>query len=182
MQRLGSVLLTANLALCLPAAPASATVIAPLDLAALVDHADRVALVEVESSAAHWTSDHSAIYTDVTVRVLQPLKGVLRAGDHLVVRREGGELDGLGMLVSGAARFAVGEQAVVFLEKRGAATWTVGMAQGRLPVTTVAGRRVAVRDVAGLSYTGGAPPEPAVRPLEELLSAIAARVRAGQTR
>ncbi len=165
-------------ALLLVGAPAGATVVAPLDLAGLTDHAETIVVGRVEAQSARWTSDKSAIYTAVSERVAQPLKGGARAGDLVTLRREGGEVGGMGMLVSGAARFSVGEEVVVFLERRGAALWTVGMAQGKLHVAVVDGRKVAFRDVAGLGFVTRPPPEPASRPLDELVSAVRARVRA----
>jgi hypothetical protein len=113
---------------------AQATVLVPMDTAELTARADRVILGVVESQAAHWTSDHQAIYTDVTVRVTQSYKGGAAPGERVVVRREGGSLDGLGMRVFGAAQFAVGEEVVVFTEKRAGIAYTVGMTQGKLHV------------------------------------------------
>ena len=109
-----------------------------LDMKALVNRADRVLYGVVESSATHWTSDHDAIYTDVTVRVQRSYKGAVNPGETVVVRREGGNLDGVGMKVFGAAAFTVGEEVVVFMEKRGNASYVVGMAQGKLRVATAA--------------------------------------------
>ncbi len=69
---------------------------------------------------------------------------------------------------------------MLFLERRGAALWTVGMAQGKLRVETVDGRRMAYHYVAGLE---GAANEPAVRPLADIARAVAAEVRrAGERR
>ena len=40
---------------------------------------------------------------DVTVRVQRSYKGGIKVGDTVVVRREGGTVDGIGMKVFGAA-------------------------------------------------------------------------------
>jgi hypothetical protein len=137
------------------AAVARATVLLPLDTEALATRADRVVLGVVESQQAHWTSDHQAIYTDVTVRVTRSYKGALATGARLVVRREGGNLDGVGMRVFGAAEFAVGEEVLLFVETRGSASYTVGMTQGKLHVTTGDDgvKRVAA-DVSAVSFVG----------------------------
>lgn len=118
------------------AAVAHATVLVPLDTRALTERADRVVLGTVESQVSRWTDDHQAIYTDVTFRVSKSYKGALKPGDTVVVRREGGVVDGIGMRVYGAASFVAGEEAVVFLENRGGAAYTVGMTQGKLRVST----------------------------------------------
>jgi hypothetical protein len=115
---------------------ARATVLVPLDTKALTARADRVVLGTVESQAARWTDDHQAIFTDVTIRVTRAYKGALKPGERVVVRREGGVIDGIGMRVFGAASFSVGEEVVVFLETRGGAPYTVGMTQGKLRVVT----------------------------------------------
>jgi hypothetical protein len=116
------------------ATAARATVLMPLDTAALTQRADRVVLGTVESSQAHWSADHKSIYTDVTLRVTQVYKGDASVGGTVVVRREGGSIDGVGMRVFGAASFSLGEEVVVFMETRGVASYTVGMTQGKLRV------------------------------------------------
>ena len=113
---------------------AHATVLVPLDTRALTERAERVVLGTVESQVARWTDDHEVIYTDVTIRVTRAYKGAVKPGERVVVRREGGVVDGMGMRVYGAASFTVGEEVVVFLETRGNAMWTVGMTQGKLRV------------------------------------------------
>jgi hypothetical protein len=165
--------------LLLFAGAARATMIVPFDLGGLVDQASDVVVARVEARASRWSSDKRAIYTEVTLRVEHALKGTSREGDAVTVRTEGGSVDGIGMRVQGAAYFTVGEEVVAFLERRGAALWTVGMAQGKMRVMATNSRRVAVRDVGGLSFTERTPrpaPEPNVRPLDELLAAIADRV------
>jgi hypothetical protein len=113
---------------------AHATVLVPLDTKALTERAERIVLGTVESQVARWSDDHQAIYTDVTIRVTRVYKGAAKPGERVVVRREGGALDGVGMRVYGAANFTVGEEVVVFMETRGNAAWTVGMTQGKLRV------------------------------------------------
>jgi hypothetical protein len=115
---------------------AHATVLVPLDTKALTARASSVVLGTVESQVARWTDDRQAIFTDVTIRVTRAYKGTVKPGERVVVRREGGVIDGVGMRVFGAASFSVGEEVVVFLEMRGGAPYTVGMTQGKLRVFT----------------------------------------------
>jgi len=164
------------LVLSLTASAARASVVVPLALDELVDASEHVALVRVEYQAARWSTDHSVIYTDVTLRVLQPMKGGAPAGSLLTVRREGGVVGNIGMRVAGAAGFEEGEEAVVFLERRGAALYTVGLAQGKMRVATVGGARVALRATPGLVYLRAQPVvEPTVRSLDELTARVVAR-------
>jgi hypothetical protein len=116
--------------------PARATVLVPLDTQGLTERSDRVVLGIVEAQESRWSNDHSVIFTEAKVRVTKVYKGAAQPGDVVVVRREGGSAGGIGMRVFGAANFTVGEEVIVFLEQRGVATWTVGMAQGKLNVVT----------------------------------------------
>lgn len=152
--------------------------IVPLSLDELIDGAERVAVVRVEGQQARWSADHSLIYTEVTVRIVEPLKGEGAAGEVLTLRREGGVVGEVGMYVAGAAGFKTGEESLVFFERRGRALWTVGMAQGRMPVGTVEGRRVVVRQTAGLGFVRAPQPEPSVRTLDEVRARVADRLRA----
>lgn len=156
---------------------ARASVLAPLDLPSLVAHADRVVVGTVESEVSRWNAAHNAIYSDITVRVGRALKGDAQGGDLVTVRREGGEVDGVGMRISGAAHFAAGEEVLLFLERRGAAYWTVGMAQGKMHVAVVGGRRLVYRNTAGIEFLSAPAPEAAVRPLDDLAGEIEAEVR-----
>jgi hypothetical protein len=134
-------------------AVAHATVLLPLDTEALTQRADRVLLGVVESQASHWTQDHQAIYTDVVVRVTRSYKGAVAVGERVTVRREGGSLDGVGMRVFGAAQFSVGEEVLLFMEKRGAASYTVGMTQGKLHVWVGAdGQKQVAADLSSVDF------------------------------
>jgi hypothetical protein len=131
-----------------------ATTMVPLDLAALARRADRVLIGRVETVESHFTADHDAIYTEVTIRVERAYKGAAQPGETVVVRREGGTVGKLGMHVYGAPRFQPNEEVVVFLERRGSATWVVGMAQGKMTVVKEADRRVVLRpDLTGIKLT-----------------------------
>src|SRR6476660_6746444 len=99
-----------GLMICLTCAVAGATSMIPLDMKGLVARADRVVLATVMSEESHWTPNHDAIYTDSVVRVERVYKG--KAPETLVVRREGGSVDGIGMRVHGAAQLAPGEEAL----------------------------------------------------------------------
>lgn len=186
LRGLGALLLLSGLM----ARDAGATLIAPLDLHGMVSQADDIAVGRVESQRARWTTDHTAIITEVTLRVERGVKGV-RDGERITLLREGGEVDGMGMLVRGAARFEPGEEVLVFLERRDGTPrqkrlsappagprWTVGMAQGKMRITAIGGRRIALRNIDGLAFLGRPPQEPAERPLEELLAEITAIVQA----
>src|SRR6185312_11756962 len=73
---------------------AHATVLVPLDTRALTQRAERIVLGTVESEVSRWSGDHQAIYTDVTIAVTRAYKGAVKPGERVVVRREGGVVDG----------------------------------------------------------------------------------------
>jgi hypothetical protein len=152
----------------------------PLDLKALSQRAERVVYASVESSESHWTQNHDAIYTDVHLRVKRVYKGADREGDLVVVRREGGTVDGIGMRVFGAPVFTPGEEAVVFMETRGTASWVVGMAQGKLRVVTRAdGTKVAMPpEVRSIHFVNGQPAPAEPRALETIERDIRTYVKA----
>ncbi len=169
-------------AICV-ASVAHATVLVPLDTRALVTRADRVVLGTVESQVARWSDDHQAIFTEVTIRVTRSYKGTLQPGQTVVVRREGGVVDGIGMRVYGAATFTVGEEALVFLEQRGAAVYTVGMTQGKLRVSTgTDGIKRVAPNLADVAFTTRVDLQKLAQPrlLDELEREILGYVRSGK--
>ena len=161
------------------AAPAiaGATTLEPIPLAQMVARAERIVTGSVESSESRWTAGKRAIVTIVTVRVEEGggIKGA-RSGELITFAREGGEVDGKGQLVSGAARFTVGESVLVLLERRGGTLWTVAMGVGKMHIDTIDGQRVAVHGLAGIGFTRTPPDEPfyreATRPLAAMMSDI----------
>jgi hypothetical protein len=168
--------------LALLAAPSAwATSMLPLDLKALLKRADRVVLATVISEQSHWTDNHDAIYTDSVVRVDRTYKGGARAGQTVVVRREGGSVDGIGMRVHGSAQLAAGEQALMFLEVRGPATWVVGMSQGKWPISVENGRKVVHgADLSGIELMQpGAIALTGARPLAEVERQLRLEIQRG---
>jgi len=142
------------LLLSLSQTPAHATLMLALDLSQLADRADQVVLATVEKTEARWTDSHDSIFTEVTLRVSKVYKGAVQPGGVVVVRREGGSVNGIAMRVFGSPQFVAGEEAVVFAQRRGGSDWVVGMSQGKLRVVADAtGRRlVSPPDLSGVSF------------------------------
>jgi hypothetical protein len=137
-------------ALCLVAlfAPvgASATTALARSLEEMAELADVVAVGTVEAVEPFWIGNR--IRTRVRIATASVLKG---GGDGVLwVETDGGELDGVGQRVGGAARFTPGERVAVFLEafpERAERVFrVVGMAQGKLRVEAGAGGAEVVRD------------------------------------
>jgi hypothetical protein len=159
-------------------------VLVPLDLPTLTRRSERAARVEVISEESRWTEGHDAIFTDVTVRVVQPYKGA-EPGETFVVRREGGTVHGVTMRVYGAALLRVGEEAILFAERRGSSLWVTGMSQGRLRVVRDAAGQASVlaAELQGAELQGAVTRRPARQPLSEFereLTALVASQRSGR--
>ncbi len=111
------------------AAPAAATIIAPFDLDDLTTLATDVVRGEVVGIESAWQGRF--IWTDVRVEVTDCLKGAC-AQSELTVRVLGGYADHLMLEVQGFARYDLGEEVVLFLERMpGGRYRTTGLAQGK---------------------------------------------------
>ncbi len=177
--------------LCLVAlfAPATARATTALaqSLEEMAEVADVVAIGTVEAAEPFFRGRR--ILTRVRVAPLGVLKGA--AGDVLWIEAEGGEIDGLGQRVAGAARFVAGERIAVFLEAvpgRGEPVFrVVGMAQGKLRVEAGFGGAEVVRDdLVGLVLVAPddrgtlrpAPAPPARQPLGEFIGDVSSALTA----
>lgn len=115
--------------------PASATTVAPLTLDQMTDASDLVVRGTVESV---WVeeSDAGRIWTRALVRVDASIKGHADVNDYVTVESAGGTLGTRTTLVPGAARYSVGEEALLFLaDKPSKGVYgTVGMGVGKFTV------------------------------------------------
>src|SRR5665213_3557410 len=115
-----------------------ATTILPADLGDLVRDAYSIAQGQVIALDSRWTSDHRAIETTVTFRVDAYLKGDL--GATLQFRVPGGRIGRFDSVMVGAPRFAVSQNAVVFLGARGPSVpYVLGLGQGVFRLVPTAG-------------------------------------------
>ncbi|MCB9522074.1 MAG: hypothetical protein H6702_01675 [Myxococcales bacterium] len=162
------------------AAAAHAALVERHDVQSLTRAADEVAVVEVVRTTP--VRVEGRIITRVEVVPHTVLKG--RPGAAFTVEVPGGELDGLGQKVAGAAAFTPGELAVVFTRKQGEARRLVGMAQGKLAVAFGPTGIAFVPDLQGLTTAMRTPQgwqvtPPALSgpiPLAELLTQVSQAV------
>jgi hypothetical protein len=121
---------------------ARASLVEALDLPALVERADEVALVRAIASESHF-DDHGRIVTDTRMQVEKSEKGTRVPGSVMVVRRLGGAVGDLGMRVDGEAVFEVGDSVLLFANHVGGpeVLRTVGMSQGALRIREENGLR-----------------------------------------
>jgi hypothetical protein len=165
---IGIVLLAAILA-----APAFATTVFKLDLAQLVQRADMIVQGQVEAVYSQWDEGQRLVFTYVSIRVDDPLKGERR--QTVLIRQVGGTAGTIHMSVAGVPEFKRGEMAIVFLKRQNDSTFqVVGMNQGLYEIV----EDVAVSSVFGVdlvdSKTGEITKPLAGRraPVEELKTRI----------
>ena len=140
---------------------ASASLIAALDTATMVQRADHIAVVDVVSTSAAWDDKHERILTTIDLSVVESWKGSLAPAAHVKVVQPGGSVGDITMVVFGMTRFSPGERALVFLQGGPDFARVVGMSQGkRLVRRDLASGRwmVNVPETAGASYVRTAPP------------------------
>jgi len=147
--------------------PALAAKARPVSVEALARDADAVVEAQVEGKQSRWAADRRHLYTVVTLRVVQALRG--KAPARLVVRVPGGMVGDIGQHVDAAAEFSAGERAVVFLRRHRGGLWRVhGSGLGKFRIEG----SQALPSTEGISFADGtvAPGERLVEPmpLEEL--------------
>lgn len=106
-------------ALALGGASVRATVVVDRPIPELAGKADLVVRGKVSAQRVQWDEEHRYIVTRTFIEPIEALKGA--SGRTVIVRQVGGSLDGMNLAVQGMARFVVGEDVVVFLEKHPAA-------------------------------------------------------------
>ena len=159
-------LAAAVLWLCVASVPASATTLVLQSTAKLYEHADLVAVIDVQRITSIQT--RGRIVTHVEARVSDTFKGG-EVGASLKVLVAGGAVDGLAQRVEGMPTFTEGESCLVFLRQVAPAVYqVVALEQGKLALQRdSAGQWIVRRSVTARmlqpSATGGweeaAPPE-----------------------
>ncbi|MFM2152906.1 MAG: hypothetical protein RL199_1341 [Pseudomonadota bacterium] len=176
------------LAFLLTAPAARATVVVERPVEELTRRATVVVHGIVTGSKTTWEEAEMLPATRTTLKVVTALKG--DAGDAVVVRQSAGRAKGVALAIPGDARFAVGEEVVVFLERHPSepGSWVLtSMAAAKFQVRHDAKGDLAVRDLGGLSFAkrdrdGRVRVDEKVRPsatipLPDLLSRITAARR-----
>lgn len=170
------------LALALVSAVASATVVVHETLDEMARRVPVIVRGQVARSVAGWDEQKHRIWTWTEVVVSDRIKGKTSA--IVLVKQPGGEVDGIGQAVSGAAQFREGEDCVLFLEPapdERTAYRVSGLSAGKIELRDWLGQPAAVRNTEGISFArpGGGRVEPVRSP--ELLGdpkAFIERIRA----
>ena len=111
------------------AAPVLATTVAKLDMGQLVKRSDVIVQGQVQSVYSQWDEQRHLVFTYVSIRVDESLKGESR--QSVLIRQVGGTVGTVQMSIAGVPQFKSGEMAVVFLKSQNDSTFqVVGMNQG----------------------------------------------------
>jgi hypothetical protein len=168
-------------------ATAQAATVLRFDVKELTTRAVVILHAKVVSKQAR-KSKSGKIFTDLRLQVLDAVAGA--KGSIYSFSIYGGVVGDTGSTIAGAARYDVGEEILVFLDKSnkyGLRT-AIGLAQGKFTIRVVDGKKMAYRDLEDLRYydpkTGAvveAKPDQA-RSFDELLAAVKRRLKKGKQR
>ena len=114
---------------------AAATTVQKMSLRDLAKKSDAIVLARVEDETARYDANKE-IYTYITLRVLEPVKGP-KKDEVVTIRQLGGTVDKIASIVPGTPTFRKGEEVVVFLTGKDVAgyPWVMGLQQGKYSVT-----------------------------------------------
>ena len=123
---------------------ALATSVLKMSLRDLAKNSDTIVLARVEDESARYDANKE-IYTYITLRVLDPVKGLkaehgkkATAQELITIRQIGGIVGNIASIVPGMPKFTKGEEVVVFLSKKdvNGYPWVMGLQQGKYSVST----------------------------------------------
>jgi hypothetical protein len=81
----------------------------------LTNKADSIVIGEVTDVKSEWNQERTAIYTYVTILVKEWVKGQ-STDNTITIKQLGGKVGNIGMEVSECAKYAKGEEVLIFLE------------------------------------------------------------------
>ena len=141
------------LALALVSAVASASVVIHETFEEMARRVPVIVRGHVNRSVAAWDNEKHTIWTWTELTVTDPIKG--KPGSIVLIKQPGGEIDGIGQAVAGAATFHEGDDCLVFLEhapQETTAFMVTGMSAGKILMTQWKGLPAAMRDTSGIAF------------------------------
>lgn len=114
---------------------ASATTVMKFSMKDLAVKSSSVVVGRVEDAVARYDTNKE-IYTYITLKVLDPVKGSHK-DDIITIRQLGGVVDHIASVVPGMPTFRKGEEVVVFLSQKDKAgyPWVMGLQQGKFTIS-----------------------------------------------
>lgn len=123
-----------------------------MPLTDLVRNADKVVRGTIANSKSYLDEKTGRIFTRHTLQVSHYLRG--SGAQEITVVTMGGELEDIGQMVPGEARFFAGEEVVLCLKNRKKHFVPMGMSQGKFRVEKLKGKLTLVRDLSGIKFLG----------------------------
>jgi hypothetical protein len=129
---------------------AAASDLPQLSLNQMTDSSEVVVSGTVTRTWADWDPDHKYIWTHYELAVSATHKG--KAAQTVDIAEPGGQLNGMGMSISGATGYGVGDKVLVFLSRMpNGYLRTAGLGQGKFMVDSGGRVHGAVRAIDGLT-------------------------------
>ena len=121
----------------LTAGMATATSVQKFSIKDLSTKSNAIVRATVESAVSEQDATSREIYTYVTLRVVEPVKGATK-DQILTIRQLGGEVGTLASIVPGMPSFKATEEVVVFLTEKDHSghSWVMGLQQGKYSIRT----------------------------------------------
>ena len=128
------------------------TTVVSLSVDKMSQEADLIVRGIVHSQNTQWNDAKNRIYTITKIEVAETYKGNTKSAKTISIRQIGGEIDGLVQTVAGNAKFAQGEEVLVFLESnsRAGIHFVMGMAQGKYSIDRAANPPTISRTMSSL--------------------------------
>lgn len=170
------------------ASPALASTVIAESIEEMAVAAPLIVHARVVAAQSGWDAAHRHLWTWTELQVVsEPLKGRGTSNATVLVKQPGGEADGIGQAVAGAARFAIGEEVVAFLEPSDEPNVFLvrGLSAGKVRLEQRGARLVALRALDGLAFarrgalTKEAPARDELGSAEAFLARVRRAVQAG---
>jgi hypothetical protein len=133
--------------LCLLFSSVDATTVQKLSEEELSSRADTILLGKCTSIRSEWNEARTMIFTYVTISPQNVLKGS-PGFQPIIIKKLGGEVDGIGMAVEDTSVFEEGEEVLLFLRRGENEFHTIlGLYQGKFSVKTdeATGKKILLR-------------------------------------
>ncbi len=132
---------------------AAATTVEKMSLKDLAKKSESIVLARVEDASARYEANKE-IFTYITLRVLEPVKGP-KKDEIITIRQLGGTVDRIASIVPGTPTFRKNEEVVLFLTQKDVAgyPWVMGLQQGKYSVTSDDQGQKSVRNEIGGGLT-----------------------------
>ncbi len=111
-----------------------------------------IVVAEIISANSHWNADHTRIFTEFELAVLEDIKGNITSGERFKIFQLGGSIDGITSFALEMPSLPAGSQSILFLTGRQAPEHgdyfiIFGLNQGKYDIITERGIKNIVRHV-----------------------------------